>query len=204
MPHTKLAGIYALVEPERHGDVPAYVEALLDGGIRLFQIRAKHGIVGTLLDAVVSRVRARDGRTIVNDDVALAERADGVHLGQEDAADYDLRVLRARLGARIIGLSCGTPAQARAVIPGTVDYLGVGPIFATTSKADAGGPIGVNGVLAVARATSLPVAAIGGIDLARLGRVRESGAHMAAIVSALANAAQPTFAGRALVEAWER
>jgi thiamine-phosphate diphosphorylase len=202
MSHAQLAGIYALVEPERHHDLLAYVDELLDGGIRLFQVRAKAGIVGTLLDAVVSRVRARDGQTIVNDDVLLAERADGVHLGQEDAADYDLRALRERLGARILGLSCGTPAEALAVTPGTVDYLGVGPIFPTGSKADAGGPIGVNGVLAVARVTNLPVAAIGGIDLAHLGRVRESGARMAAIVSALANAAEPQATARAFVEAW--
>ncbi len=146
-------------------------------------------------------MRAGGGITIVNDDVALAERADGVHLGQEDAAEHDLRALRARLGTRIIGLSCGTPHEARAA-DAVVDYLGVGPIFATASKADAGGPIGVNGVRVVVAATSLPVAAIGGITLGSLGRVRESGAVMAAVISALAASDDPEASARAFVAAW--
>jgi thiamine-phosphate diphosphorylase len=196
-----LRGIYALVEPQRHAQPLHYLDAVLRGGIRLVQLRAKHGIEPALLDAVVALVRSTGGTTIVNDDVALALRADGVHLGQEDAAALDLAAVRARLGARLIGLSCGTPAEARAVPPG-IDYLGVGPIFATASKADAGGPIGVNGVRAVVDATALPVAAIGGIGLATLGRVRETGATMAAVISALADATDPETTARAFVRAW--
>ena len=196
-----LAGIYALVEPQRREEPLGYVDALLRGGVRLFQLRAKHGCEPALLDAVVGRVRGAGGVTIVNDDVGLAERADGVHLGQADAAAHDLEALRRRLGPRIIGLSCGTPAEARAA-PREVDYLGVGPMFATASKADAGGPIGVNGVLAVAGATPLPVAAIGGITLASLDAVRESGAAMVAVISALADARDPEAAARAFVRRW--
>lgn len=200
----RFAGIYALVEPQRHPDVVAYLDALLRGGIRLIQIRAKAGIDSALLDALVTRVRAVDGCAIVNDDVTLALRADGVHLGQEDAAEYDLMALRQRLGSRVIGLSCGTPAEAQAIRPGTIDYVGVGPIFATGSKADAGGPIGVSGVRAVASATLLPAAAIGGITLESLPRVRESGATMAAVISALANAREPEASARAFVAGWQR
>lgn len=198
----RLRGIYALVEPERHGDPVAYVEALMRGGIRLVQLRAKRGIAPELLDAMVARVRAVEGIAIVNDDVALALRADGVHLGQEDAAELDLTEVRARLGSRVIGLSCGTPAEARAVDDGIVDYLGVGPIFATGSKIDAGRPIGVNGVRVVVEASALPVAAIGGIALASLPQARETGAAMAAVISALANAVEPEAAARAFVRAW--
>ena len=198
----QLRGIYALLEPARHADPPAYLDALLRGGIRVFQIRAKGGIAPALLDALVARVRAAAGVALVNDDVELALRADGVHLGQEDAAEHDLRALRERLGPRVIGLSCGTPAEARAVDPGLIDYLGVGPIFTTSSKADAGGPIGVNGVRVVVEATGLPVAAIGGIELATVPFVRESGAVMAAVISALAGAAEPEAAARAFVRAW--
>ena len=198
-----LAGIYALLEPQRHADPLAYADALLRGGIRLVQLRAKAGCDVAFVDALVARVRAAGGMTIVNDDVALAARADGLHLGQEDAAEHDLHAMRVRLGARVIGLSCGTPAEARSAFR-VVDYLGAGPIFTTASKADAGGPIGVNGVRAVVEATRLPVAAIGGIALASLGRARESGAAMAAVISALATAVDPEAEARAFVQAWNR
>jgi thiamine-phosphate pyrophosphorylase len=196
-----LHGIYALVEPERRAPEP-FVASLLAGGIRLFQIRAKGGLQRETLAAIVTMVRAAGGVTIVNDDVAAAAEADGAHLGQEDAALHDLTAVRARLRDGIIGLSCGTPAEARAADPALIDYLGIGPLFATGSKADAGLPIGVNGVRAVVAATSLPTAAIGGIDLARLSRARETGASMAAIVSALSGASDVAATARALVSAW--
>jgi len=196
-----LHGIYALVEPERRAPVP-FVDALLAGGVRLFQIRAKNGIALDLLRAIVAAVRAAGGITIVNDDVVLAAEADGVHLGQEDAALLDLAAVRERLRDGIIGLSCGIPAEARAADPAVIDYLGIGPLFLTGSKADAGPPIGVRGVRAVVEATTLPTAAIGGIDLAGLVSARETGATMAAIVSALASARDVTAAAREMVSAW--
>jgi thiamine-phosphate pyrophosphorylase len=195
-------GVYALFDPAAHADAAAYLDALLRGGIRLVQVRAKAGIARAALRGTVAQIRAAGGTAIVNDDVELALEADGVHLGQEDLAGHDLRALRSRLGARAIGLSCGTPAEARAVPTGLVDYLGAGPIFATASKSDAGGPIGVNGVRVVVEATPLPVAAIGGISLALLPRVRETGAAMAAVISALAAAADPETTARAFVRAW--
>jgi thiamine-phosphate pyrophosphorylase len=196
-----LHGIYALVDPQRRSPEP-FVAALLAGGVRLFQIRAKGGVGRETLAAIVTLVRAAGGVTLVNDDVAVAAQADGVHLGQEDAALHDLAAVRARLRDGLIGLSCGTPAEARAADPALIDYLGIGPLFGTRSKPDAGLPIGVSGVRAVVAATTLPTAAIGGIDLARLGRARETGATMAAIVSALAEAGDVTAAARALVAGW--
>jgi thiamine-phosphate pyrophosphorylase len=196
-------GIYALVSPEGPDPI-AYVDALLAGGIRLFQIRAKRGIARDVLAAIVGRVHARRGLVIINDDVTLAAHADGVHLGQEDAAQHDMRALRVALGTKAIGLSCGTPAEARAAHADFIDYIGAGPIFATPSKSDAGEPIGVSGVRAVVEATALPVAAIGGITLDRLARVRESGAAMAAVISGLVTAADTTATARAYVDAWNR
>jgi thiamine-phosphate pyrophosphorylase len=196
-----LRGIYALVEPERQPLEP-FVAALLAGGIRLFQIRAKRGLRRDTLAAIVTLVRSAGGVTIVNDDVAAAAAADGVHLGQEDAALHDLNRVRRELPGGIIGLSCGTPAEARAADPGLIDYIGVGPLFATGSKPDAGLPIGVNGVRAVVQATPLPAAVIGGIDLPRLTRARETGAVMAAIISALSGASDVESTARALVTAW--
>jgi thiamine-phosphate pyrophosphorylase len=199
-PRSRLWGIYAIVEPDRVEPI-AFTEAVLSGGIRLIQVRAKGGIDGATLIGIVGRVRATGGLAIVNDDVQLARLADGVHLGQEDAADLDLAALRRALGNRIIGLSCGTPAEARAADPALIDYLGVGPVFATPSKADAGPPIGISGVRAVVEATSLPCAAIGGISLDNLGRVRETGATMAAVIAGLV-CRDVEAAARAFVERW--
>ncbi len=199
-PRSRLRGIYALVDPDRVEPI-AFTEALLRGGIRLIQIRAKNGIDGATLIAVVTRVRAAGGLAIVNDDVRLARLADGVHLGQEDAAGLDLRALRTALRDGIIGLSCGTPQEARAADPALIDYVGAGPAFATPSKDDAGLPIGLSGIRAVAEATPLPCAAIGGIGLENVDRTRETGVPMAAVLSALIHD-DAEAAARNLVERW--
>jgi thiamine-phosphate pyrophosphorylase len=200
-PRSRLRGVYAIVDPDRTEPI-AFTEALLRGGIRLLQVRAKAGIDGATLIAIVARVRAAGGLTLVNDDVRLARLADGVHLGQEDAAPLDLTELRRALGpAAIIGLSCGTPQEARAADPSAIDYVGAGPAFASPSKHDAGLPIGLSGVRAVAEATSLPTAAIGGIGPATIARIPQTGATMAAVISALV-CADPEAAARDLVQRW--
>ncbi|MDB5072497.1 MAG: thiamine-phosphate diphosphorylase [Candidatus Eremiobacteraeota bacterium] len=200
-PRSRLRGVYALVDPDRVEPI-AFTEALLRGGIRLVQVRAKSGIDGTTLIAIVGRVREAGGIALVNDDVRLARLADGVHLGQEDAAVLELSALRRALGTGIIGLSCGTPQEARAADPALFDYVAAGPVFATPSKHDAGLPIGLSGTRAVAEATPLPCAAIGGIALETVARVRETGAEMAAVIGALI-CDDVEAAARALVERWE-
>ncbi len=199
-PRSLLRGVYALIDPERVEPI-AFADALLRGGVRLVQIRAKNGLDDAVLAALVARVHAAGGITIVNDDVRAARLADGVHLGQEDAALVDLAGVRRDLGDRIIGLSCGTPAEARAADPAIVDYVGAGPMFGSPSKADAGLPVGISGVRAVAEATTLPCAAIGGLALRSIGRARESGAVMAAVLGALI-CDDPEDAARALIAAW--
>jgi thiamine-phosphate diphosphorylase len=197
-----LRGVYALIDPDRCEPI-AFTEALLRGGVRVVQVRAKNGIDGATLVAIVQRVRAAGGLALVNDDVTLARVADGVHLGQEDLAQCRLTDVRRALGERVIGLSCGTPQEARAVDPALVDYVGVGPVFATGSKHDAGLPIGINGTRAVVEAAPVPCAAIGGIGLETIGRVRETGATMAAVISAI-RVAEAEDCARALVAAWNR
>jgi thiamine-phosphate pyrophosphorylase len=200
-PRSRLRGVYAIVDPDRVEPI-AFTEALLRGGIRLIQVRAKAGIDGATLIAIAMRVRAAGGLTIVNDDVRLARLADGVHLGQEDAAPLDLPELRRALGpAAVMGLSCGTPQEARAADAAVVDYIGAGPAFASPSKHDAGLPIGLSGVRAVAEASPLPTAAIGGIGPATIGRIPQTGATMAAVISALI-CDDPESAARELVNRW--
>lgn len=199
-PRSLLRGVYALIDPDRVEPI-GFTEALLRAGIRLIQIRAKSGIDGTTLIAIASRVRAAGGLAIVNDDVRLARLADGVHLGQEDAATLDLPALRRALAPRIIGLSCGAPQEARAADPALIDYIGAGPVFASPSKHDAGEPIGLSGVRAVADATTLPVAAIGGITLTNVARIPETGAAMAAVIGALV-CDDPEPVARDLIARW--
>lgn len=197
----RLRGIYLIVN-EGGEDPLALAHAALDEGVRMIQYRAKAGIDPQRLRALRAATVARDALLIVNDDyrAALAFDADGVHLGPGDSGFEHVPSVRASLGERLIGLSCGTPAEALAA--GDVDYIGTGSVYATASKADAGAPIGIDGLLAVARVTSLPVAAIGGIDERNIAAVREAGVAMAAVISAVASAANPREAARWLVAAW--
>jgi thiamine-phosphate pyrophosphorylase len=195
-------GIYAIVDTSLSPDPVGFAQALIAGGIRVIQLRAKGGVDRAQLRALVACAHAGGALAIVNDDVEAAGLADGVHLGQEDAASIDLRMLRSRFDAKIIGLSCGTGDEARAACELPVDYVGVGPMFATASKSDAGPPIGADGIAAVVQASSVPVVAIGGITAERLSDVRASGAVMAAMISALSHNGDPESAARALVTAW--
>jgi thiamine-phosphate pyrophosphorylase len=159
-----------------------------------------------LLARLYARTRNAGAVLIVNDDLDAACEADGVHIGQDDLAMLDRSDVRERLGRRILGISCGTAEEALEAERLGADYVGAGPYNSTSSKHDAGEAIGEEGVRAVARATRLPVAAIGGIDLADLESVARSGARMAAVISAIA---KPTrgdaeSAARALVEGWDR
>ena len=132
------------------------------------------------------RARDQGALFIVNQDLDAACEADGLHVGQEDLALLDGKNLRERLGRRILGISCSTPAEALEAERVGADYVGVGPFNATSSKGDAGPAIGEAGVRAVVRATRLPVAAIGGIGVADVETVARSGARMAAVISAIA------------------
>ena len=196
-----LHGVYLIVN-EGERDPVAIARACLDAGVTVVQYRAKRGIDAAHLRAIRAATAERGALLIVNDDcdATLVFDADGVHLGPDDAGFDRIANVRAALGDRLIGLSCGTEAEARAA--GDADYLGIGSVYATASKNDAGSPIGIAGMLEVARATHLPVAAIGGITYELLPEVRASGVAMAAVISAVANASDPAEAARALVARW--
>ncbi len=157
-------------------------------GVRLFQYRDKHA---TMKEAYRQALALRqvatevDATFIINDrcDLALAVNADGVHLGQEDLSIADARRL---LGSdRIIGLSTHNPEQVREAAALQPDYIGFGPIFGTTTKADHDPVVGLEGLRAVRALTALPVFAIGGITSQHVGKVMTAGADGVAVISAI-------------------
>jgi len=153
-------------------------------GVRVVQYRCK---TGSTADAVAEarqlRQICRPTRFIVNDrvDVALEVDADGVHLGQEDLSYHEARSL---LGpGKIIGLTVHNVAEALAAAAAGADYLGVSPLFATATKADAGAPAGVQLLAAIRRRVSLPLVAIGGITLENAPLVIAAGADAVCAIS---------------------
>jgi thiamine-phosphate pyrophosphorylase len=140
---------------------------------------------------------------IVNNrlDVALAAGADGLHIGQADTPPAEAR---ARLGPdRFLGLSITDPAQLAAVEPALVDYLGVGPIFATATKPDAAPAMGLSGLAATRAGTALPIVTIGGVDATNAAAMIRAGADGVAVVSAICAATDPLAAAASLLRAVE-
>jgi len=189
-----LHGVYAIVNEEER-DPRKFAQAILGAGVRIVQYRAKHGIDADHLRTLRELTLDHDALLIMNDDwrAAVIFDCDGVHLGPGDEGYSDVAAVRGSLPERIIGLSCGTVDEVRAVK--YADYVGVGAVYATGSKADAGEPIGIEGLKRIASATHLPIAAVGGITAQNIGEVRATGVAMAAAISAMKDP-------RALVEAW--
>jgi thiamine-phosphate pyrophosphorylase len=197
-----LRGVYVILNED--DGVLELARAVLDGGVRIVQYRAKAGIVAENLRRLREITRECGALLIVNDDWRAAEEfdCDGVHLGPGDDGFATPATLRTVMRERLIGLSCGTLEEVRRAYTEDVDYLGIGSVYATSSKSDAGKPIGIEGLRRLASATMLPVAAVGGIDLSTLSDVRAGGAAMAAVISAAAQADRPERAARALVSRW--
>jgi thiamine-phosphate pyrophosphorylase len=200
--------VYALVDPEVAGGhaLAALSGRIAQGGATLFQLRDKlRGTRAMVDDArAIKRVLAPFGiPLVINDrvDVALAAAAEGVHVGQDDMAVEDARRL---LGPQaLIGTSIKTVAQAEAAPVDLLDYVGIGGVFATTSKNNPDPPIGVAGLARIVevfrrRAPELPLCAIAGIDAGNAGSAITAGADGVAVISALSLAASPSDATRAL------
>lgn len=125
---------------------------------------------------------------IINDrcDLAMAVDADGVHLGQED---LPITYVRRLLGpGKIIGLSTHSAAQVREAVAEEPDYVGFGPIFSTSTKADHDPIVGLEGLRAARALTMLPMFAIGGITADSVGKIIAIGADGVAVISAILNA----------------
>lgn len=200
---SRLRGVYVIIN-EGGPDPLLLARAALEAGVRVVQYRAKNGIVARTLRGLRDAARTRGALLIVNDDVEAAAifDCDGVHLGPDDAGFGAVADVRRAIGDRLIGLSCGTVEEATAANVVDADYVGVGAVFTTTSKPDAGTPIGLDGLRRVAAASRFPVAAIGGIDSGNLVGVARSGVAMAAVIAAVAAAPDPLAAARELVDGW--
>lgn len=174
--------------------------AAIRGGADAVQLRAPElsdEDLLTLATELAGACRAASVLFVVNDrvDVAAASDAGGAHVGQNDRLE-DAREL---LGSgRVLGISVGTEDQARAAEAAGADYLGV-TVWSTLTKPEAV-PIGLDGLRAVVRATSLPVVGIGGIDASNARQVLAAGAVGVAVVSAVGASSDPVAATRELVE----
>jgi thiamine-phosphate pyrophosphorylase len=191
--HASLSGLYVILDPSVCPDrsLTDVLKEAATAGARLFQYRNKSASMKeAYAEALLLRKVALDaGLTfIVNDrcDLALAVDADGVHLGQED---LPLDLARKVMGPdKLIGISTHNLNQVREATAGKPDYLGFGPIFKPGSKQDHDPVVGLEGLRAMRGLTSLPVFAIGGIQIDQAGEVTRTGANGVAIISAILKA----------------
>jgi thiamine-phosphate pyrophosphorylase len=186
--------LHVLMDRElSHGrDTLTVASAALDGGATVIQLRDKKASTRTLVEegqALRALTRERGALLIVNDriDVALAIEADGAHIGQDD--DMPIALARKLLGPdRILGVSAGNLKEADVAVTSGADYLGVGPIYTTKTKADAGEPIGLSLLTELASRYSTPLIAIGSIKADNAAAVLQAGALGIAVIRAVVSA----------------
>jgi thiamine-phosphate pyrophosphorylase len=185
--------LYVITDRRATGQRPLaeVIEAVVAGGATIVQMREKTASTREMIELgrVLHEISRRAGVPfIVNDrvDVALALDAEGVHVGQED---MPAPLARRLIGPdRILGVSAGTVEEAVQAERDGADYLGVGDMYGTPSKPDAGVPIGVEGLGRIAEVVSIPVVGIGGITADNATAVIKAGAAGVAVISAVVGA----------------
>ncbi|AXA44907.1 thiamine phosphate synthase (plasmid) [Rhizobium leguminosarum] len=193
--------LYLVLDPDLCAGIGMVETARLAvaGGATMVQLRDKHAATIGMIETGRALKQALEGTgalLIVNDDVeaAIAIGADGLHIGQED---MDAHKARTMIGPdMILGLSVETAPLAAAVDPGLVDYTGVGPVFATPTKADHKQPIGFDGLAKLVKASPVPSVAIGGLKADHVAQVFAAGAKGVAVVSAICGTPDPEAATR--------
>ena len=184
-------------------DMLTVARAALEGGATVIQLRDKLANTRTLVEeglALRTLTRAYNALLIVNDriDVALAVDADGAHIGQDDMPASLARTL---LGTnRLLGVSAGNLDEAYLAVEAGADYLGVGPIYTTHSKIDAGHPVGLPLLHELANRYTVPLVAIGGIKVNSVVDILQSGASGVAVISAIVASDDITAATREFIE----
>jgi len=191
--HFKLPPVYPITDKRlaRKSSHLEIIKELVRGGARLVQVRDKETPARELLLDLRRCVEFADKHgvlIVVNDrcDLALSSGTDGVHLGQEDLPPAAARTI---LGSKkIIGYSTHNLAQVKGSSSMPVSYIGVGPIFGTSTKSSANPTLGVLELGRACRQSSKPVVAIGGIHLSQIPAVLAAGAASAAVISDLMQA----------------
>jgi thiamine-phosphate pyrophosphorylase len=192
--------LYALVDPAvAGGRTLTDLAARIANSATLVQLRDKHRSTRAMVEegrALRAVLEPKGIPLLINDrvDVALAAKADGVHIGQDDMAPAEARMLLGR-GA-IIGLSVKSTEHARTAPLDLLDYVAVGGVYATTSKDNTAVPIGLPGLRAIVdairkRAPGYPICAIAGINAGNASEVIAAGADGVAVISALSLAPDP-------------
>ena len=176
-------------------------EAAVRAGVKIIQLRMKHASREDILREAheMRRVTAGTGTLfIVNDDPAIAAEvgADGVHVGQDDMPPAEVRDRYPDL--RIVGLSTHNPGQVHASRGQPIDYIGVGPVYATPTKDIPDPTLGLKTMGEMITAAAHPAVAIGGIDAVRLPEVLSAGARNFAVVRAVCQSTDPYSAIRRL------
>ncbi len=177
-------------------------QAAVAGGATSIQVRLKDSAPREIVEVAALMGQALHVPIIVNDraDLALAARAAGVHLGPTDLPVKAVRRFVPR--AFVIGASFGGESKFRNA--SLADYVGIGPVAATSSKTDAGTPIGTDGFRTLAARITLPAVAVGGIDASRAADLAAAGAIGVAAMSAIFGAADPEKAAVEILAAFRR
>lgn len=175
------------------------VMAAIQGGVTFVQLRNKDATTAVRVDQARALKQAMVGTgvpLVVNDDVqaAVAAGVDGVHVGQ---GDVPIAQARQMIGAdRILGLSCESVADVIAAKDAPVDYLGLGTVFGTATKADTKPLIGLDGLAQMSQASDFPTVAIGGLKADHNDAVLATGTDGLAVVSAICGQDDPTAAAQ--------
>lgn len=191
--------LYLVTDPVLHGGrgVEATCEEALKAGVRFVQLRDKNASTRSLFDsaqALRNLCNRYSSYFVVNDriDVAMAVKADGVHLGQSDMPAHAARSI---MGAEaIIGVSVRTVEEAEKAKADGADYIAANLVFSTETKKDIKEPLGLKMVSILSQASSLPVIAIGGINPENTALVINAGCIGVAVVTAIMNADSPAVA----------
>lgn len=199
--------VYLVLDPDLCGGAQGMIDttrAAVQNGATCVQLRAPHWKKRALVECGRELNKILSGSNvplIINDhaDVCLAVNAEGLHVGQDDLSAQDARAI---IGPdKVLGLSVSDAKELSTVDTSFVDHLGIGPIFSTSTKTDAGEALGIDGFAELASRKPCPVVAIGSVKVPIVGDLIRAGADGVAVVSAICGQTDPGAATKKLAAA---